>query len=200
MKPDTSTSNPVHLAIVSPCSSCQNQLTVSHDGMPACPRRVAQQNIQYMQSVGIDTTGVQHLALYGTEGAAQAGNGSYLNPVYSDNLHAILIWIALLEDNGGVLDSQGNELCPNLLDPNFNTSYIQCRSLPVTTRDNEAVYFQKGAFAPKDQLEVTISARQQMTTDGSALPVLIDGFAQKVNFIFNHPRTPLSKDLCPAGT
>jgi hypothetical protein len=39
-----------------------------------------------------------------------------------------------------------------------------------------------------------------MTTDGSALPVLIDGFAQKVNFIFNHPRTPLSKDLCPAGT
>ena len=85
MKPDTSTPNPVHLAIVSPCSSCQNQLTVSHDGMPACPRRVAQQNIQYMQSTGIDTTGVQHLALYGTEGAAQAGNGSYLNPVYSDN-------------------------------------------------------------------------------------------------------------------
>ena len=167
--------------------------------MPACPRRVAQQNIQYMQSAGIDTTGVQHLALYGTEGTAQAGNGSYLNPVYSDNLHAILIWIALLEDNGGVLDSQGNQLCPNLLDPSFNTSYIQCHSLPVTTRDNEAVYFQKGAFAPNDQLEVTISARQQMTTDGSAMPVLIDGFAQKVNFIFNHPRTPLSKDLCPAG-
>jgi hypothetical protein len=70
--------------------------------------------------------------------------GSYLNPVYSDNLHAILIWIALLEDNGGVLDSQGNQLCPNLLDPSFNTSYIQCHSLPVTTRDNEAVYFQKG--------------------------------------------------------
>jgi len=200
MKPDTSTPNPVHLAIVSPCSSCQNQLTVSHGGMPACPRRVAQQNIQYMQSAGIDTTGVQHLALYGTEGAAQAGNGSYLNPVYSDNLHAILIWIALLEDNGGVLDSQGNKLCPNLLDPSFNTSYIQCHSLPVTTRDNEAVYFQKGAFAANDQLEVTLSARQQMTTDGSALPVLIDGFAQKVNFIFNHPRTPLNKDLCPAGT
>jgi hypothetical protein len=152
MKPDTSTPNPVHLAIVSPRSSCQNRLTVSHDGMPACPRRVAQQNIQYMQSVGIDTTGVQHLALYGTEGAAQAGNGSYLNPFYSDNLHAILIWIALLEDNGGVLDSQGNQICPNLLDPSFNTSYIQCHSLPVTTRDNEAVYFQKGAFAANDQL------------------------------------------------
>ena len=149
MKPDTSTSNPVHLAIVSPCASCQNQLTVSQNGMPACPRRVAQQNIQYMQSVGIDTTGVQHLALYGTEGTSQAGNGSYLNPVYSDNLHAILIWIALLEDNGGVLDSQGNELCPNLLDPSFNTSYIQCRSLPVTTRDNEAVYFQKGCVRPE---------------------------------------------------
>jgi len=48
MKPDTSTPNPVHLAIVSPCSSCQNQLTVSQNGMPACPRRVVQQNIQYI--------------------------------------------------------------------------------------------------------------------------------------------------------
>jgi hypothetical protein len=70
--------------------------------MPACPRRMVQENIQYMQNGGIDTTGVHHhLALYGTEGTAQAGNGSYLNPVYSDYLHAILIWIALFEDNGG---------------------------------------------------------------------------------------------------
>jgi len=68
--------------------------------------RVAQQNIQYMQSAGIDTTGVQHLALYGTEGTAQAGNVPILTRLFR-HLHAILIWIALLEDNGGVLDSQG---------------------------------------------------------------------------------------------
>ena len=163
---------------------------------PAHERQVAQQNIQYMQSAGIETTGVQHLALYGTEGAAQAGNGTITPSATAFGV----VWMPFLEDNGGVLDGQGNQLCPNLLDPSFNTSYIQCHSLPVTTRDNEAVYFQKGAFAANDQLEVTLSARQQMTTDGSALPVLIDGFAQKVNFILTSPRTPLNKDLCPAGT
>jgi hypothetical protein len=29
---------------------------------------------------------------------------------------------------------------------------------------------------------------------------LIDGFGKKVSFVFNHPRTPVNKDLCPAGT
>ena len=200
MKADTRTSNPVHLAIVSPCASCHNQLTVSTNGMPLCPRRVLNAKLATLQDAGTDTSSMQHLALYGTEGTSQAGDGSYRNPVYSDDLHAILVWIALLEDNGGVFDTTGNQLCPNLLDPDFDTSYIQCHSLPVTTRDNEAVYFQKGAFTANDQLEVTLSARQQMTVDGSCLPVLIDGFAQKVNFIFNHPRTPLNKDLCPSGT
>jgi hypothetical protein len=200
MKPENGVNNPVHLAVVSPCSSCKNQLTVSSDNKPACPRRVLAQNLAIMESNGTDTTPLQHMALYGTEGTSNEGDGSYRNPVYSDDLHAILVWAAFLEDNGGVYDSQGNLVCPSLLNPSFDTSYIQCRSIPVTLRENEATYFQNGALAENDQLEVTISARQQMTTDGSEQSILIDGFCKKVNFIFYHPRTPLNKDLCPAGT
>jgi hypothetical protein len=192
--------NPIHLAVVSPCSACKNQAALAVDGKPACPRRAAQSELQSAQAAGVDTSAIQHLALFGTEGTAQEGNGSLLNPVYSSDLHAILVWVALLIDNGPLTDRSGNQISPNILDPSFDTSYIQCRSIPVTPRDNEAAYFQKGAFAEMDQLEVSLSAFQQMTADSQAKPLLIGGTTQKMNFIFNHPRTPVNKDLCPSGT
>ena len=193
MNPSSGSANPIHLALVSPCSTCKNQLTApGPNGQPACPRRV-------LQAQSATTSIADHLVLFGTEGTANAGDGSYRNPVYWDDGHAILVWTALLEDNGGVYDASGNQIAPGILDPSFDTGHIQCRPLPIVPQDSEAAYFQQGALAENDQLEVALTANQQQATDTGA-PVLIDGFGKKVCFVFNHPRTPVSKDLCPAGT
>jgi hypothetical protein len=193
MNPSSGTANPLRLALVSPCSTCKNQLTAAGpNGQPTCPRRV-------LQAGGATTTATDHLVLYGTEGTANEGDGSYRNPVYWTDGHAILVWIALLGDNGGVYDGAGNPVTPGILDPGFDTSHIQCRPLPIVPRDSEAAYFQHGALAENDQLEVSLTSSQQQAMDTGA-PVLIDGFGKKVSFVFNHPRTPVNKDLCPAGT
>lgn len=192
--------NPVYLALVSPCSTCKNQLAAPQPGLPACPRRAIEAKMKQASDAGGDTAAISHLALYGTEGTDQAGDGSYRNPVYGDTEHAILVWVAALMDNGGTLDSQGNVVNPNLLDPGFDTKYMHCRPLPVIPSDSEAQYFAQGAFMEGDHIEVRQSAQQQLDVSGSNQAVLIDGFAQKVNFVFFHPRQPVTKDLCPAGS
>lgn len=200
MKRDSGTT-PIHLAIVSPCSACKNQLTEPKDGKPACPRRMLEAQKQAIEEQGGSTEHLNHLLLSGTEGTENEGDGSLRNPVYFND--SIFLWVATLSDNSGVRDAEGNLLAPHLLDPAFlqsKTEYIQCRPLPVVPRDHEAAYFQKGAFMEGDQLEVSFTAGQQLEQVSSGTePVLIDGFAQKVNFLFYHPRTPVEKDLVPAG-
>lgn len=191
-----------HLAIVSPCSSCKNQLAENANGRPACPRRRAVQRKADLEARGLDTSSTDHLVLTGTDGNDLA------NPVYVDTEEsgAILVWVATLKDNPGVRDGQGNLLTPHILNPSFDTQYINCRPLPVVPRDNEAAFFQKGAWAEGDTLEVTIISNQQLndSPDSDSVddfqPVLIDGFASKVNFVFRVPRKPVNKDLAPAGT
>jgi hypothetical protein len=187
------------MGIVSPCSTCKNQNSSTAADTPACPRRNYQQQLTQIQTDGGDPSAIQHLALYGTEGTACEGDGSFRNPAYWNDGNSILIWVALLEDNLGVFDKTGARICPDLLNPGFDSTYIQCRTLPVVPREHEAAYFQGGALAESDQLEVTFSENQQMSADGSGFPILIGGFGKKVNFVFNHPRTPVKKDLCPAG-
>lgn len=156
-------------------------------------------SLQTMNTSGLDTTDMEHLGLYGTEGTAAEGDGTLRNPVYWNEGHAILVWIALLEDNKGVYDAKSNLVSPDLLNPAFDTTYIQCNALPVVPRDHEAAYFQAGGFAEGDMLEASISGNQQMSASATGTPILIGGFGKKVQFVFNHPRTPVNKDLCPAG-
>jgi hypothetical protein len=82
------------------------------------------------------------------------GTATLRNPVYSDDGHHILVWIAKLADNKGVYSRDGQAISPHILSPDFDTDYIQCTQLPYTVRDTEASYFLKGAYREGDNLEV----------------------------------------------
>lgn len=191
-----------HLSVVSPCSSCKNQLAENADGKPACPRRRIAQRKKDLEAQGADTSSLEHLVVTGTDSDALA------NPVYldGDKGGAILVWIATLKDNPGVHDNGGNLLTPHILHPDFDTSFIQCRPLPIVPREQEAAYFHKGAWSEGDMLDATIISNQQLdvvpaqSASDDFMPILIDGFGSKVNFTFFFPRTPVDKDLAPSGT
>jgi hypothetical protein len=108
--------------------------------------------------------------------------------------------VATLADNGGVRDVNGQPVTPHVLDPAFDTTYIQCHPLPVVPAIDEATYFSNGAFTEGQQLEVRFSANQQMDAQSdSSETVLIDGFAQRVHFAFSVPRQAVTKDSVPVG-
>ena len=192
-------SNTSNLAIVSPCSTCKNQQASPSPGLPVCPRRKWQADLATFNADGTDTSKITQLALYGTEGTSSEGDGSLRNPVYSDSMHSIIVWAALLKDNVGIVDSSGNKITTDILDPNFDTTYIVCNKLPFVPHDQEATYFQKGAFAEGDQVMAYQTSGSQLVQGDMSQSVLTAGFLNKVSFVLNSPRTPMSMDLCPAG-
>jgi hypothetical protein len=189
--------------IVSPCSTCANQLSYPDqiNNYPACPRRVAAVAQNELEDAGFATDQLNLLTLTGLEdsssGTSQTG---LVNPVYSDSNNTVLVWIATISDNGPTYDSNGNMLNPDLLNPGFNTKYISCRSNPVTPSDNEATYRSKGAWSEGDQLNIHIAGAQQNLDSQGFTPILCDGFAEKVNFTYSAPRTPLERDYSVSGT
>lgn len=193
-------SNSINLAIVSPCSTCKNQQASPSPGLPVCPRRQWQAELERLKSTGEKTTNIEHLALYGTEGTTSEGDGSLRNPVYSDSLHSIIVWSALLKDNTGLVDSKGNQITTSILDPQFDTTYIVCDKLPFVPHDQEATYFQKGALSEGDQITAVKTSGSQLVIGDMSMSVLTNGYVNKVSFILNSPRKHLPQDLSPAGT
>ena len=190
-------------AIVSPCSTCNNKRSSPDPvtGLPACPRQVAKVIRQQYDGAGQSSTQLDPLVLTGNEGTDATG---LVNPVYSDDLHSVLVWYATLNDNSGIVSPNGTLAVPNLLDPSFDTTYIQCNQSPCTPADPEATYYQKGAWQEGDQIHVLKTQYQQdnpstIETPGASF-VLVDGFGTKVHFPYNRPRTPVDKDFIVAGT
>ena len=190
--------------IVSPCSTCSNKRAVPDtvNGLPACPRLEAQAAKSEYTAIGLSTIQFDPLALTGNEDADPPTNStSLVNPVYSTALNSILVWVATVKDNATIYDSDGNLVNPDLLDPDFDTNYIRCKEKPITPADHESVYRQKGAWNENDQLNITFSGTQQTIpgTDSSTL-VLLNGFANKVNFAYSSPRIPADRDYGVSGT
>jgi hypothetical protein len=200
-----SSTNPIQLAIISPCSSFKNQLSEAKNGRPPCPRRQIQQQKTELDTAGVPTQHLEHLTLTGREADSAnppaSGDNDLRNPVYWNEGNAVLVWVATLADNGGVRGADDTWVSSHLLDPTFDTAYIQCHPLPVVPAIAEAAYFTLGAFLEGQQVEVRFSANQQIDLSAdSAGTVLVDGFAQRVNFAFLVPRKGVGKDLVPAGT
>jgi hypothetical protein len=192
-----------YFAIVSPCSSCNNQRSVPDtvNKLPACPRRAAIAYQQELQNAGLSSVQADPLALTGNEDVTSTSSTGLVNPVYSSALNTVLVWIAAVSDNIPTTDSQGNVLNPALLSPGFDTNYINCRSNPVTPSDNESVYRSKGAWAEGDQLTVQLTGTQQtIPTDSGPVSILLEGFANKVNFAYSSPRVPLARDYSVGGS
>ncbi len=193
-----------YLGIVSPCSSCLNQRSaISDDGKPACPRRIAAAQKQNLDANNQDSSDLALVVLTGTsDGQQDDGTMTLSNPVYEDSLNTILVWVAAFKDNGPTVDSGGNLLSPDILDPSFSSDWLQCKSRPFVPRDSEAQYFQKGCLMEGDQVEIQFSPRQQVTgqPDGDSAAIAAAGTVHKINAHGQFPRQPVSKDLCVSGT
>lgn len=201
-------------AIVSPCSKCQNQLSVQgSDGKPYCPRRKwqADQTANQANNNGTADPTIAPLALYGTEGTPQAGNNALVNPVYWNSSKSTLVWIAALRDNSGVRDSKNNVVAPSILDPSFiseHTEWIKCRGIPYIPAQHEAAARTAGALKEGDTvMAITVQNQQNYsTTDvegvttGEYQQVLIEGAVIKVNLAYNTPRTSVDSDYVVQGT
>lgn len=190
-------------AIVSPCSTCNNQLSSPDPtlNLPACPRRRVAALQQSLDSSNLDSSQLDPLVLTGSE---DTGGVGLINPVYSDAIHSVLVWYATLNENMGQWDASGNVISPNILDPSFDTKYIRCNQYPTTPSDPESTYYAKGAWQENDQIHVVETSFQQedpASTDiAGSSPVLINSFATKVQFAYNRPRTPVGKDFSVSGT
>lgn len=184
--------------IVSPCSGCNNKRTVATAGMASCPRLVLQKQVQDLKDQGLPTDGIDYLATTGTDSQSLA------NPVYWDEGHTTLVWIALLKDNQGAHDANSNLITPHILSDSFDNTYINCHAYPFVPRDTEAAYRAGGALAEGCEVEVTLTPPQQQLTspddNGNYPAVLIDGFVRKFNFAFSSPRVQIDRDLCIPGT
>jgi hypothetical protein len=193
-------------AIVSPCSSCTNQRSEAKDGKPACPRRQWIARAEQLAEAGEPIPeSLNPVLLTGYEGTDKDGTDSLRNPVYSNDSHHILVWIAKLDDNKGIYDREtGKRTQPHILDPGFDTDYIQCTFQPYSVKDTEANYFMKGAWKEKDLLEVSDTPKDQLGLgEGEQAefdPVKVNGSAQKVDFPYKYNRKSVDKDLSPRGT
>src|ERR1017187_1560775 len=190
--------------IVSPCSVCNNQrIANTDDGRPGCPRRSAASLKQQMDSQGVDSSSLDLIVLTGVDGQSDDGTQSLANPVYDSPSNSIHVWVATIRDNPPKNDATtGAVVSAGLLDPSFSTDWIVCHQFPMSPRDSEAQYFQKGALMEGDQVEILVAPQQQISVDstGNSNAVNIAGTVHKVNFHTMFPRIPVDQDLCVPGT
>lgn len=157
------------MGIVSPCSECKNQRSVSETGLPMCPRRM------WMEQAKDDNADVSDfLAASGTDDEDQLAN-----PVYLEKDSTVLVWVASLEDNRARFQD-GKQANPHILVPGFDTNYICCTPRPYALNLSESELRAGGVYKEWNQLELTDMATDQLNIAGQELP--INGFAKKVSF------------------
>ena len=185
-----------YLAVVSPCSQCSNKRSSPDpiSGAPACPRLLWAAYAAELAAASQDISALAPLLLTGN-----SSNTQLSNPIYSDDQDATLVWIATLKDNSGVYDEDGNVVTTQILDPDFDTTYIRCQTYPFTPGVSKTTYRANGSFREMDNLEARILYNHQLA-DITNDPVVIAGTASKIQFGFLQPQTKVNLDTCPVGT
>lgn len=157
----TNSSAKKELAIVSPCSHCQNftqsDTTGSDPFRSACPRRmwISQQQQDPDNTNTVDPV----LFLSGT-----TDSNTLANPVVDQTTGNYLVWVAAVEDNPGILDGDGNVITPGILDPNFNNLYIKCRLFPYVSEHHHDILRSLGPFQENDTVVAEQHRIPPMTT------------------------------------
>lgn len=135
------------LAIVSPCSTCQNfQQSTSLSPDPyrsTCPRRMwIQQQAQDSDIIdGINPV----LTNSGTDDPH-----TLANPAVDKSTGNYVVWVAGILDNQGIADPNGNQITPSILDPGFNNLYIRCKMYPYIPEDHHDAVHSGGTFQEND--------------------------------------------------
>lgn len=119
------------------------------------------------------------------------------NPVYLETENTVLIWVATLDRNQGAF-KDGKRVCPDILNPGFDTNYINCRDYPYTIKQSEIEMYGGGVYKEGDQLEVTSFPSPQVNSVGDQIPVA--GFAKKVTLASRHSFLLPDEDLLVPGT
>lgn len=157
----TNSSAKKELALVSPCSTCQN-FTQSTSGSSdpyrnACPRRIWIQQNQADPDSTLATDPVLYLS--GT-----SDPNKLVNPVVDSTTGNYLVWVAAVEDNPGIVDGSGNQITPGILDPSFNNLYIRCRLFPYVSEQHHDVLRALGPFQENDHVIAEQHRVPAMTT------------------------------------
>jgi len=175
------------LAVVSPCSHCQNFTkagdTSSDPYRTSCPRRIwiqQQANADPDNGQGPDPV----LYLSGT-----TDPNKLANPVVDQNTGNYLVWIAAVEDNPGVVDDQGNVVTPGILDSKFDNTYIKCRLLPYVSEQHHDVLRTLGPFQEMDHVVAESHRIPPMTTPFTSTSVQyqetpVAGTVSKASFAY----------------
>jgi hypothetical protein len=185
------------LGIVSPCSSCNNHYDSVSEGdvvhVP-CPRLQWIARLK-QQDPDLPPAYPSYLSLTGTSG------NSLANPVYSTDDSTVFTWVAVEDHNQGVLDENGNQVAPDLLDPSFNVSqhseYLRCELLPFVLDKTQAELYNNGVLHESDRIYAEEFSQQQM--DMSGMQSFVAGTITKATLPFSFSlKTPL-RDNCPSG-
>lgn len=183
----TNSSAKKELAMVSPCSNCQNFKQTNSDSpdpyRAACPRRMW---INQSQQNPDDPSAVDPvLTLSGT-----MDSNTLANPVVDNSSNNYLVWVAAVEDNPGIVDQDGNILSKGILDPSFNTLYIRCRLFPYVSEQHHDILRTLGPFQENDHVIAEEHRIPAMTTDLTNNQVAysetpIAGTVTKASFAYN---------------
>jgi hypothetical protein len=186
------------LGIVSPCSTCKNFLTTVPDGDKVhvpCPRQLWIERLQQQDTDDPDDICPGYLGETGTEGSSLA------NPVYSESSGNVLIWVALEDNNDGVLDANGNILAPDLLSPGFDnvadSEYLRCEELPYVLDKTQAQMQNDGVLHEGDRIYA--EGFYQSQPDMSGTTSYTGGTVVKATLPFSYSlNTPIADNL-PSG-
>lgn len=193
------------LGVVSPCSTCANQRSVSdsNGNMNICPRRSWQS--QYVTEIAGDTNAqaraaaIKQLALTGT--AEDPSLTTPLqNPVLDTDGATVLVWTALFAPNRAKLDVNGNLVNPNISDgeSGYDTNYIVCEQYPYTPNVDEHGYYLNGALKEWEPVQVT--QRVDQYEPGGITLKHIAGTVNRASFGGTIVRNPVLSDNAPSGT
>lgn len=185
-----SPSNIPEVAVISPCSSCKNnRVDYTPEGYWPCPRKVWENRLK---------TQVINDAVPVYLPTAGGKDGAYANPCYQEDKKLLLIWTASLVRNSGIYaHGTRDQVTTDILDPQFDTTYIKCNELPSLPMETEASYFNAGAY--KQGETVIIFPVEPFQKLNSNEPYLINGFAKRVDLAFRKPFMTHDEDVIISG-
>jgi hypothetical protein len=192
------------LAIVSPCSTCQNYKQTSSDSpdpyRTSCPRRswIAQNKLFPPDN---DPAVIDKVLYF----SGTSDPNTLANPAVDTTTGNYLVWVASVEDNSGVVDSDGNVITKGILDPSFNNLYIRCRPQPYVPEDHHDILRNLGAFQENDHVIAEAHRIPPMTAPATNFQVPynstpIAGTVTKSTFAYSFNTTNPDDHALVSGT
>ena len=183
------------LAIVSPCSSCQNQRDMPDDQYPACPRRYWERRKREAAETDPNAAPPEYLTRKG-----RADDAGYENPVSWEAGNIRLVWAAALDENRAILNQDGTLKNPDILNAGFDTNFIVCRHMPFIPGAREGDYYAGNQMKEKDTVLINQVKLPQYDTGNPYQALLLAGFATKITAAQKFCITPGKKSVNQQGT